>query len=422
MVTLTAETITDARREKDSLIAGLREGRTRAPDETTFAELFADYQESRSLSARTLAHERQLYARYLPALAARRAQDVTAAELARLLSTMRDGYSPWTCVAVYRIVRGVFALAVRRGLLARSPADGLAPAELPRQRNARRVEVLDAATAATLVDAAASERWRAALGLAGFAGLRLGEVRALAWGDVSLETDTLTVRRSMLPDGTVKAPKTEAGTRTIPILPALRRLLVARRLRSPHTQPDDFVICTADGGGVQERNVRRALDAAKTAAGLADTDGRLSIHALRHSYCSTLATGGLPATTLPRVTGHSDPGFTYRVYARDGRTRPPSRPTCSPARRVRDSDDERASPSRTGTAGRARRPWSTARLGGTTSGDPAARGRNGFPEGCRGLAKVRARGLVEIQRRVERKSTPYPRHRHIASVIRATPA
>ena len=41
--------------------------------------------------------------------------------------------------------------------------------------------------------------------------------------------------------------------------------------------------------------------------------------ALRHSYCSALATGGLPATTLARVTGHSDPGFTYRVYARDGR-------------------------------------------------------------------------------------------------------
>jgi len=79
------------------------------------------------------------------------------------------------------------------------------------------------------------------------------------------------------------------------------------------------VICTASGGAVQERNLRRALADAKTAAGLDATKGRLSLHSLRHSWASALATGGLAATTLARVTGHSDPGFTYRVYARDAR-------------------------------------------------------------------------------------------------------
>ena len=83
--------------------------------------------------------------------------------------------------------------------------------------------------------------------------------------------------------------------------------------------PGDPVICTASGGGVQERNLRRALADAKEAAGLDTTDGRLSMHSLRHSWASALATGGLAATTLARVTGHSDPGFTYRVYARDAR-------------------------------------------------------------------------------------------------------
>jgi integrase len=65
--------------------------------------------------------------------------------------------------------------------------------------------------------------------------------------------------------------------------------------------------------------VRRAVDAAKEAAGLTDTEGRLSLHALRHSCCSALATAGLAATTLARISGHTDPGFTYRVYARDPR-------------------------------------------------------------------------------------------------------
>jgi integrase len=55
------------------------------------------------------------------------------------------------------------------------------------------------------------------------------------------------------------------------------------------------------------------------AAGLGATDGRLSMHSLRHSWASALATGGLPATTLARLAGHADAGFTLRVYASDPR-------------------------------------------------------------------------------------------------------
>ena len=69
-----------------------------------------------------------------------------------------------------------------------------------------------------------------------------------------------------------------------------------------------------------ERNLRRALDAAKEAAGLDGTEERLSWHSLRHSYASLLATDlDLAATTLARVTGHSNAGFTLRVYAEDAR-------------------------------------------------------------------------------------------------------
>lgn len=47
---------------------------------------------------------------------------------------------------------------------------------------------------------------------------------------------------------------------------------------------------------------------------------RLSWHSLRHSFASMLATDlELPATTLARLTGHTDAGFTLRVYARDAR-------------------------------------------------------------------------------------------------------
>jgi integrase len=320
MKTLCAETLTDARREREGLLAGLREGRIAAPDTVTFAEVFTEYQDARTLSERTRSHEQHLVDRHLRALKRRRVQDVSASELARLLRDLRRRYSAWTCVAVYRILRGSFALALRRRIITRSPIDGLAPCEMPKQVNAKRVAVLDAQTMQRLVAAGTSERWRAALALAGYAGLRLGELRALRWRDLDLKAGTLTVSRSLLPDGTPKPPKTTAGIRTIPLLPVLRRALVAWKVRSPHTRPHELVIATADGGPVQERNLRRALEEAKAAAKLDSGEERLSWHSLRHSFASMLATDlELPATTLARLTGHADAGFTLRVYARDGR-------------------------------------------------------------------------------------------------------
>lgn len=54
--------------------------------------------------------------------------------------------------------------------------------------------------------------------------------------------------------------------------------------------------------------------------GLDGQEERLSWHSLRHSFASMLATDlELPATTLARLTGHADAGFTLKVYARDGR-------------------------------------------------------------------------------------------------------
>ncbi len=321
MRTLNAETLTEARRERASLLAGLREGRIAAPAAATFAEVFTEYLAARNLSTRTREHERWLIDHYLADVKARRAQAVTASDLAGILRAMRDsGKSEWTRVGVYRVLRGTFALALRRGIVTRSPVDGLAPSERPKQRSKRRVAVLEDAAMKTLVAAGTSKRWRAALGLAGYAGLRLGEIRGLRWSDVDLDANTLTVRRALSRDGTPKAPKTEAGARTVPLLPALRRLLVAWRLRSPRARPGDLIVSTADGGPVQERNFRRALDNAKRTAGLAGTADRLSWHALRHSFASMLATDlELPATTLAELVGHADAGFTLKVYARDGR-------------------------------------------------------------------------------------------------------
>ena len=320
MRNLQAKTITEARREQQSLLSGLREGRIAQRDGATFSDVFEQWQDARNLSERTSAHERYLLDQHLATVKDRRVQDVSASDVARVLRGMRDTHSAWTCSAVYRLAKGTLGLAMRRGIITRNPVDGLAPSERPRQKNAKKIAVLGPAEMDKLIGAASTERWKAALGLAGYAGLRLGEIRGLRWEDVDLEGDTISVSRSLLPDGTAKAPKTEAGIRSVPLLPALRRLLIAWKLKSPRTDREHYVICTHDGSPVQQRNAQRALEKAKEHAGLDGMEARLSWHSLRHSFASMLATDlELPATTLARIVGHADAGFSLRVYARDAR-------------------------------------------------------------------------------------------------------
>ena len=117
-----------------------------------------------------------------------------------------------------------------------------------------------------------------------------------------------------------KATKTEAGERTVALFPELRRLLVAWKVKSPFTDREDYVLCTASRGPVQQRNAQRALEKAKDAAGLDSLEGRLSWHSLRHSAGSIWLTEyGIPVTTVSAMMGHANPSFTLACYGRDPR-------------------------------------------------------------------------------------------------------
>ena len=318
---LKATTVSEAKRERASLVVGLREGRIASADNSTFAEVFEEWQLGRTISERTAEHERHHLNRHLATLKGQKVQKISPSDVACLLRRMRgDGYSGWTCSATYGILRGVFSLAVRRGIVTRSPVDGLTDAERPKQKNSKAIERLDSTTLRKLIDAAPTERWKAGVALAGLAGLRLGEVRGLKWGDIDLEANTIAVTRSLLPDGSSKPPKTDAGVRVVPLFPELRQLLLKWKLKSPFTDPDDYVLVTASRGPVQQRNTQRTLAKAKQGAGLDSLEGRLSWHSLRHSAGSVWLTEyGLPVTTVSAMMGHANPSFTLACYGRDPR-------------------------------------------------------------------------------------------------------
>lgn len=153
-----------------------------------------------------------------------------------------------------------------------------------------------------LVSASASEPdWQAAVLVAGEAGLRLGEVLALEWGDIDLKVGTLTVMRTDW-RGHVGAPKGGKARR----IPLTTRAAAA--LRAIRHLKGKLVFCWEDGSPWTFTTMRAGIKRQEKRAGLRITGW----HALRHTFCSHLAMRGAAPKAIQDLAGHQSIAITNR--------------------------------------------------------------------------------------------------------------
>ena len=141
----------------------------------------------------------------------------------RLLAAGQD---PSTVRNSIKPLRVIYRRAIRAGDVAVNPRMNL---DLPAVRG-RRDRIVSREQAADLI-AALRHDDHALWGTAFYAGLRLGELRALLWSDVDLAGGVIRVERAVDQKGATIRPKSVAGVRTVPIPKALRSLLAAHRLQ-----------------------------------------------------------------------------------------------------------------------------------------------------------------------------------------------
>jgi integrase len=137
--------------------------------------------------------------------------------------------------------------------------------------------------------------------LGGDAGLRLGEIIALAWRDVELSARRLTAQRSEWL-GHVTVP--EGGrSRQMPMTQRLTAALKAgRHLRS------DRVLCLPDRSAMTRDRVHQGRS--RRSARRRHRPGRAPSFGIM--FCSHLAMKGAPARAIQEVAGHADLSTTQR--------------------------------------------------------------------------------------------------------------
>ena len=143
------------------------------------------------------------------------------------------------------------------------------------------------------------------------AGLRNGEACALDWPDFDPASGTLRVGAS----------KTEAGVRQVDLPDALRRELTALKLRTRRSS-EGAMFRNRNGQRQSVSNVERRMKTAIRRAnqrldrlGIRPINEAVTPHSLRRLYASLRFALGDDPVYVAAQLGHTEPGFSMKVYA-----------------------------------------------------------------------------------------------------------
>jgi len=229
------------------------------------------------------------------------ASEVTAQEVqAFLVDLGRQGFSRRSVQMHRDIINMIFNNAIVEGHLSFNPCSAVS---LPRNLPVKKRELPDDA-AIEAVKKGGDQPFGLFALVCLYAGLRRGEALALRYDDIDRPRGCIRVTRAVEFVGNnphIKAPKTEAGYRTVPLLEPL-----AKSLPKSGT---GLIFCREDGGLLTKTQYRKRWLRYCESIGF-----EITAHQLRHGYATILYEAGVADKDAQELLGHSSIAVTRDVY------------------------------------------------------------------------------------------------------------
>ncbi len=272
----------EAQMKADELAAELLVGVTAAPLALRFdraAESWFESRRNKNLKPSTLrTYRSDLDNRILPRFGAQRIDSIDSTAVGNWIRDLRrDGLSARSINKLRRMVNGVYVHAARTHPNLANPISSVDNLRVQTGTH-RRVYTPDEAL--LLVRSARSPRDRALLATAVMAGLRLGEIRALQWGNIDLLSKRIEVTHSYS-GSEILSPKS-GKPRVVPINDELLGFLAAWKDVAPSSDVTSPVFIGDLGGPIDQAVARKIYHRACDSAGLE----RYRFHDLRHTFGS----------------------------------------------------------------------------------------------------------------------------------------
>lgn len=319
------ESAAAARAWRQDAGGAIRRGALRAPKPTTMHEAADDLVEGmRDGRIRTKSgdpykpsvirsYDQALRLHVLPEIGGARLADVRRGDVQRIADgLLKKGANASTIRNALMPLRVIFRRAIQDGEVMVNPCESL---RLPAVRS-RRERIASPEEAAELLTALPADI-RAVFACAFYAGLRSGELRALRWEDVDLAAGLIRVERSMDHSGMLVEPKSRSGKRRVPIVGALRDLLLEHKAA---TWSEGYVLGAGPARPFTPSNIHRR---AKIAWAKANHDraerkepelAPIGLHEARHTFASLLIAAAVNAKAMTTFMGHASIQTTFDLY------------------------------------------------------------------------------------------------------------
>lgn len=322
------KTEAEAKKKKDAFLRGVAKGLRMAEQEKTTGQWAKEWV---ATYKKPLVSEKRLQSinyeidRIVEAIGYKALSSVTQADLQAILNT-RLGKSADAISKTKGVITSIFQSAVDNRFISFSPASGLIKPSGPTGTH----RALTEDEVKLIITTAPGHRFGVAAMLMLFAGLRRGEVADFHKRDVDLEAGTIKINRAVsyvVNQGEIKKPKSDAGARTIPIMPPLLPFLeglegfaISRKGDAPisvtalrNTFKSFLIACELKLNNHPSRQRPSNRENWKSF--------KIRSHDLRHTYATFLYDAGVDIKSAQRWLGHASPELTMRIYTHLSATR-----------------------------------------------------------------------------------------------------
>lgn len=224
----------------------------------------------------------------------------------------KQGLAPATVEEIVRVLNGIRVFAMRRDY-----AVSFSPDCVRLRREQRDIRVFSLGEEELLLRYIREHMALPELGilLCLFTGIRVGELCAMRWDDISLSERSMRVCKTMQRIRTdapgsrrteikIQEPKSACSVRTIPIPEMMIELL--GRFHTPGT----FFLTGDDSRYIEPRTMQNRFKRILVSCGISDAN----FHATRHTFATRCIEMGFDVKSLSEILGHADVAITMNRY------------------------------------------------------------------------------------------------------------